>query len=118
MSETSTPPAWPAHIAWLLAAAVAVLLLLGIDGGERWSEAVTLRYGAALLALFGVGFLMASTYPDRSIVYRYLVWTARRATRWYRLDDLSGGITRGRPSAAGWLCLGLAALAGLGSLLV
>ncbi|MGQ0546325.1 MAG: hypothetical protein ACT4P3_13480 [Betaproteobacteria bacterium] len=111
------PPAWPAVAAWVLAGGVAALLSFTAAYASSLGEAHVMRIAAAMLALFGVAFLLAARYPESSPVYRYLVWTARRATRsWYKVDDLSGLATRGKAGPAGWLCLGLAVLLALASL--
>jgi len=109
------PAAWPAITAWLLAGAVAALLFEAFARGESWTEAQILRHSAAILALFGIGFVLSSHFPEHSIIYRYLVYSARRAFRWY---ETSGLITGGRPRAAGWLCLSLAGLIAAGSFFV
>ncbi|MGH8221580.1 MAG: hypothetical protein ACREQZ_01275 [Woeseiaceae bacterium] len=109
------PPVWPTTAAWLLAAAVAALLLDAFARGASWTEAQALRHSAAILALFGVGFVLSSHFPEHSIICRYLVYSARRAFRWY---ETSGLITGGRPRAAGWLCLCLAGLVAAGSFFV
>ena len=109
------PPAWPEIAAWLLAAALAALLAEAAAYGETWSEAQALRHFAEILVLFGVGFVLSSYFRERSVIYRYLAYTANRAWRWY---ETSGLLTGGKPRATGWLCLGLAALVLLGSFLV
>lgn len=109
-------PRWPVVAAWVLASLVAALLVVAGVRNDALAEARALQLGAALFALFGVGFLLAARYPRSSIVYRYLTWTAERATRWYHVSDLSGLVTGGKAGPAGWLCLALALLLALASL--
>jgi len=102
----SPQPPWANPAAWLFSLAVVALLALGVAQGEQWSERNVLRYAAALLGVFGIGFFLSSYSPNGPAIFRFLVWLARRGRRWF---GLSGLITGGKPRAAGWLCLGLAA---------
>ena len=112
------PPHWPAAAAWLLASLVAALLFLAALHTDALSETRVLQFAAAMMTLFGFGFLLAARFPDSSLVYRYLVWAARRATRWYNVDELSGVVTGGKAGAAGWLCLAIAGILAVVSLWV
>lgn len=98
---------WANTAAWLFIVTVVALLVFGVAQGEELSERNAVRYSAALLGAFGIGFLLSSYSPDSPAVFRYLVKVAGRGRRWYRL---SGLITGGDPRAAGLLCLGLAAV--------
>lgn len=101
--------------AWLLSALLVALVGLALAKAESWTETQVLSWSAGLFGTFGVAFLLASRSPDHPVLFRYLIRVARRQRRWLRLG---GFITRGEPQAAGWLCLTIALLLGVLSLLL
>jgi len=63
--ESNSPGPNQGQPVWLLAAA----LLLDIGAhAESWTEARQMRHFAAILALLGVGFVLSSYFPERSII--------------------------------------------------
>ena len=115
MSSHPNPPepAWPIWAIWLLFVLLVGLLGLAAAKGASWAERQVLWWSVAFFGVFGISFLLASSWPDRHWLFRCLVWMARRQRRWYHLEIFNVG---GEPRVAGWVCLAIGGLLGVLSL--